>query len=717
MNLSDLNPNQLEAVKTTGGPILIFAGAGSGKTRVLTHKIAYLIDEIGLPPENILAVTFTNKAAQEMNERVMSLVNVNTSKMSIGTFHSICAGILRQNIHHLGYTNSFTIYDSSDSKTVIKNIIKDMNLDAKQFDASSYQYMISSKKNMLMTPQDIAESAEGYIDEKLADIYANYQNELEKNNALDFDDLLILPIKLFNEHPNILDYYRKKYKYILVDEYQDTNKPQFQFINLLSEIHRDIFVVGDDDQSIYGWRGADVRNILDFSEQYPDSKVIKLEQNYRSTGNILDAAYSVVSKNESRADKKLWTENPKGSKIKLVECFDDRQEANKVLELIFDSAFPKSEIVVLYRTNAQSRVIEDALRKNAVPYQIIGGLKFYERKEIKDALAYLRIVTNPDDSLSFNRVINFPPRGIGKTSIDKINSHLSKNNLSYLDLQVEDLSIGPKQKKELDKFLCFINKMNNSKDRPAIEILLDIVNEIDLKNYYLNQPNLDSHERWKNVEELITSIEEYSEQNKDKNLSDFLEEVSLLTDIDRHNTDYESITLMTIHSAKGLEYSLVFIVGLEEGLFPITSYSSLDNDIDEERRLFYVGSTRAMQQLVLSYAKKRMKYGYEIVLSSKSRFLDEIPLELLEIEGDNTNIFQPNRPAPPRQSIQKKMGNINYQSTSTIKTGDNVHHKVFGKGRVIQISGIGDTQQISIRFVGNVVKKLMKKYANLSKID
>ena len=716
MNLSDLNPNQLEAVKATGGPILIFAGAGSGKTRVLTHKIAYLIEEIGLPPENILAVTFTNKAAQEMSERVTSLVQINTSKMSIGTFHSICAGILRQNIHHLGYTNSFTIYDSSDSKTLVKNIIKDMNLDPKQFDASSYQYMISSKKNMLLSPQDVAESAEGYIDEKLADIYINYQRELEKNNALDFDDLLILPIKLFNEHPNILDYYRQKYKYILVDEYQDTNKPQFQFINLLSEVHRDIFVVGDDDQSIYGWRGADVRNILDFSEQYPDSKVIKLEQNYRSTGNILDAAYSVVSKNESRADKKLWTENAKGSKIKLVECFDDRQEANKVLEMIFDSSFPKSEIVVLYRTNAQSRVIEDALRKNAVPYQIIGGVKFYERKEIKDALAYLRIVTNPDDSLSFNRVVNFPPRGIGKTSIDKINDYLNKNNLGYLDLNIEDLSIGPKQKKELGDFLSFIKKLNGNKDRPAIEILLDIINEIDLKNYYLNQPNVESHERWKNVEELIISIEEYSEQNKDKNLSDFLEEVSLLTDIDRHNTDYESITLMTIHSAKGLEYSLVFIVGLEEGLFPITSYSSLENDIDEERRLFYVGSTRAMKQLVLSYAKKRMKYGYEMILSSKSRFLDEIPLELLDIDGGNANIFASDRMVS-NNSPQKKNLNINYQTSSSIKVGDNVHHKVFGNGRVVQISGFGDTQQISIRFVGNVTKKLMKKYANLSKID
>jgi DNA helicase-2/ATP-dependent DNA helicase PcrA len=716
MNLSDLNPNQLEAVKATGGPILIFAGAGSGKTRVLTHKIAYLIEEIGLPPENILAVTFTNKAAQEMSERVTSLVQINTSKMSIGTFHSICAGILRQNIHHLGYTNSFTIYDSSDSKTLVKNIIKDMNLDPKQFDASSYQYMISSKKNMLMSPQDVAESAEGYIDEKLADIYINYQSELEKNNALDFDDLLILPIKLFNEHPNILDYYRQKYKYILVDEYQDTNKPQFQFINLLSEVHRDIFVVGDDDQSIYGWRGADVRNILDFSEQYPDSKVIKLEQNYRSTGNILDAAYSVVSKNESRADKKLWTENAKGSKIKLVECFDDRHEANKVLEMIFDSSFPKSEIVVLYRTNAQSRVIEDALRKNAVPYQIIGGVKFYERKEIKDALAYLRIVTNPDDGLSFNRVVNFPPRGIGKTSIDKINDYLNKNNLGYLDLNIEDLSIGPKQKKELGDFLSFIKKLNGNKDRPAIEILLDIINEIDLKNYYLNQPNVESHERWKNVEELITSIEEYSEQNKDKNLSDFLEEVSLLTDIDRHNTDYESITLMTIHSAKGLEYSLVFIVGLEEGLFPITSYSSLENDIDEERRLFYVGSTRAMKQLVLSYAKKRMKYGYEMILSSKSRFLDEIPLELLDIDGGNANIFASDRMVS-NNSPQKKNLNINYQTSSSIKVGDNVHHKVFGNGRVVQISGFGDTQQISIRFVGNVTKKLMKKYANLSKID
>jgi len=722
MNLSDLNPSQLEAVQTTGGPILIFAGAGSGKTRVLTHKIAYLIQEIGLPPENILAVTFTNKAAQEMNERVMSLVKVNTAKMSIGTFHSICAGILRKNIHHLGYTNSFTIYDSSDSKTLVKNVIKDMNLDSKQFEASSYQYMISSKKNSLLSPNDVAESAEGYVDEKLADIYTNYQNELEKNNALDFDDLLVLPIKLFKEKPEVLDYYRQKYKYILVDEYQDTNSPQFQFINLLSLIHRDIFVVGDDDQSIYGWRGADVRNILDFSKKYPDSKIIKLEQNYRSTGNILEAAYSVVSKNKSRAEKKLWTENPKGSKIKLVECYDDRQEASKVLELIHDSKFSKSEIVILYRTNAQSRVIEDALRRNAVPYQIVGGVKFYERKEIKDILAYLRIIVNPDDNLSLNRIINFPPRGIGKTSIDKINNYLNENNLSYFNLVVEELPIGSKQKNELNNFLNFIKKINSSKDRPAIEILLDIVNEIDLKNYYLNQPNVENHEKWKNVEELITSIEEYSEQNQDKNLSNFLEEVSLLTDLDKHNRDYDSITLMTIHSAKGLEYPLVFIVGLEEGLFPITSYGSLENDIDEERRLFYVGSTRAMKELVLSYANKRMKYGYEVILSVKSRFIDEIPIELLDMNNMSIRENQTwsGSSFNNKNNYIKKNNFINQgnnQSTSSLKIGDNVKHKVFGNGRIINISGMGDLQQISICFNGNVTKKLIRKYANLSRID
>ncbi len=724
MNLSNLNSNQLEAVKTTGGPILIFAGAGSGKTRVLTYKIAYLIEEIGLPPENILAVTFTNKAAQEMSERVTSLVKINTSRMSIGTFHSICAGILRKNIHRIGYSNSFTIYDSSDSKGLIKNVIKNMNLDSKQFDASSYQYMISSKKNALLTPKDVADSAEGYIDEKLSDIYINYQNELEKNNALDFDDLLVLPIKLFNKNPEILDYYREKYKYILVDEYQDTNRPQFEFINLLSYKHRDVFVVGDDDQSIYGWRGADVRNILDFSKQYPDSKVIKLEQNYRSTGNILDAAYSVVSRNKSRAEKKLWTENSNGEKIKLFECYDDRVEAHKVLEVISETKFSNSEIVILYRTNAQSRVIEDVLRKNAIPYQIIGGVKFYERKEIKDLLAYLRIIVNPMDNLSFNRIVNFPPRGIGKTSIDKIENHLNKNNLNYFNLDVEDLLIGAKQKKELNGFLKFIKKINSNKDKPAIEILLDIVNEIDLKNYYLNQPNIDNHERWKNVEELITSVEEYCVQNTQKNLSDFLEEVSLLTDLDRHNQDYESITLMTIHSAKGLEYPLVFIVGLEEGLFPITSYSNLENDIDEERRLFYVASTRAMKELVLSYANKRIKYGYETVLSVKSRFIDEIPIELLDIEGASNNLSISRSSSHNRfnQSIYAKKDNLQInknkgQSLYGFNIGDNIKHKVFGKGSVIGLSGKGDLQKITIRFSGNVIKKLIKKYANLSKID
>jgi len=708
MNFKELNPDQLEAVKSTGGPILIFAGAGSGKTRVLTYKIAYLIEEVGLPPENILAVTFTNKSAQEMKKRITSLIKEDVSKMSIGTFHSICAGILRKNIHHLGYTNSFTIYDSSDSKTLVKNIIKKMNLDPKQFDPSSYQYLISSKKNLLLSPAEVSESAVGYIDEKLAEIYMNYQNELKENNALDFDDLLILPIKLFDKNPSILNYYRDKFKYILVDEYQDTNKPQFQFINMLSEIHRDICVVGDDDQSIYGWRGADVRNILEFSQQYPDSKIVKLEQNYRSTGNILNAAYSVVSKNQNRADKKLWTKNEEGSKIRLIECHDDRYEANQVLKYIYESNFSRSETVILYRTNAQSRVIEDVLRKNAVPYQIIGGVKFYERKEIKDILAYLRIAVNPMDNLSFERVVNFPPRGIGNTSVDKIKDYMEKEKFNYLDLTntIDNLPVGPKQKNELKKFLIFIQSLNNNKNKPAIEVLLDIINQIDLKNYYLNQPNIESHERWKNVEELILSIEEYSEKNKGKDLSHFLEEVSLLTDIDRYNQEYDSVTLMTLHSAKGLEYPLVFIVGLEEGLFPLI-YSSLDSDIDEERRLFYVGATRAMKQLILSHANKRMRYGYESIISQRSRFIDELPGELLNTKQLYTSQHQ-------THSINQK---YNIKVHSSFKIGDRVEHKVFGKGEILKIEGSGELEKIVVRFTGNTVKKLIKKYANLSRIS
>ena len=711
MKLDNLNSNQLEAVTTIGSPILIFAGAGSGKTRVLTHKIAYLIKEIGLPPENILAVTFTNKAAQEMSERVTSLVKSDVSKMSIGTFHSICAGILRKHINHIGYSNSFTIYDSSDSKSLVKSVIKNMNLDPKQFDASSYQYMISSKKNALLSPKDVADSASGYIDEKLADIYTHYQKELEDNNALDFDDLLVLPIKLFNKNQELLEYYREKFKYVLVDEYQDTNKPQFQFINLVSKVHRDICVVGDDDQSIYGWRGADVRNILEFSNQYPDSQIIKLEQNYRSTGNILDAAYSVVSKNSNRAEKKLWTENSRGSKIEIIACRDDRHEANQVLDSIYNSNFSKSEIVVLYRTNAQSRVIEDVLRKNAVPYQIIGGVKFYERKEIKDILAYLRIIVNPSDSLSFNRIINFPPRGIGKTSIDKINSYIEQNNLTYLSLvdRIEDLSIGPKQRATLKDFLIFINKMISNSSRSPIEVLLDIVNEIDIKNYYLDQPNTESHDRWKNIEELIVSVEEYSVNNSKRDLFDFLEEVSLLTDIDRYNQEYESVTLMTLHSAKGLEYPLVLIVGLEEGLFPMNFYSDSDNDIDEERRLFYVGATRAMKQLVLSYANKRMRYGYESIFSVKSRFIDEIPEEFINCKNES---FKTSYQPSTGQNLK-----VNAFVDNDFNVGDRVLHKVFGNGQVISVEGSGEMGKISVRFSGNTIKKLIKKYANLSKIN
>ena len=451
MDLSSLNKYQKLAVEKLGGPILVFAGAGSGKTRVLTYKIAYLINELGLPPDNILAVTFTNKASQEMKVRVNDLVECNISGIHIGTFHSVSARILRKEIALLGYTSDFVIYDQQDTRTLIKNIIKKLGLDAKQFDHKSMQIRISNAKNSLHSVSYVENIIENYSDEKFHQVYKEYQKQLKSNNCLDFDDLLLLPIELFKKFPERLEYYQNKFKYVLVDEYQDTNKPQFEFIHSLSSDHKDIFVVGDDDQSIYGWRGADISNILNFKEAFGESTVIKLEQNYRSTQNILTAAWSVVSKNVNRAEKKLWTENDTGDLIGLVESFDERDEAKNILSHINTYRDKLKEIAVLYRTNSQSRVIEDELRRSGIPYQIIGGVKFYDRKEIKDLICYIRLIVNNSDSISFDRIINFPPRGIGNTSLSKIHDFSNDNSINYMDsiFTSDKIGVGQKQTKIL----------------------------------------------------------------------------------------------------------------------------------------------------------------------------------------------------------------------------------------------------------------------------
>jgi len=704
MKLDSLNKKQKEAVTKIGGPILVFAGAGSGKTRVLTHKIAYLIDDVGLPPENVLAVTFTNKAAQEMKTRVVELVNHDISGISIGTFHSICAQLLRKNISKIGYSSDFTIYDQQDSKSVVKQVIKDFNLDIKQFDPKTYQIKISNAKNSMNNPDYYKDISDNYSDKMFYKIYLKYQETLKKNNSVDFDDLLVLPLIIFKDHPECLKFYQNKYKYILVDEYQDTNKPQFEFIYSISSIHKDIFVVGDDDQSIYGWRGADISNILNFKDAFGEASIIKLEQNYRSTKSILDAAWHVVSRNLNRADKKLWTDNSNGELIDVIETFDERFESKEVYNKILKYKNELNNVAILYRTNSQSRIIEDELRKGGVAYQIIGGVKFYDRKEIKDVLSFIKLIVNHNDSVSLERVINFPPRGLGKTSIDKIRDYSNINNINIFESiqNVENINLSINQKKNLNQFYELIKNFAEriSKDKGSL-IVRDLVKEINLESFYEKQGTIEANERWRNIEELVLGIEEYESSKENMSLVGFLEEVSLLTDIDRWNKTNEALTMMTIHSAKGLEFNYVFIVGLEEGLFPIIREFD-DNDIEEERRLFYVALTRSKKKVVLSYAKSRRSFGRNLTISKKSRFLSEIPNRLINNKTDSKSSLKSN--------------NFESKHYKHIIKGSAVEHKVFGRGVVVKVDGVGDSAKLTIRFTNNVLKKLIFKYANLKKI-
>jgi len=723
MNLNELNPAQRQAVEAMGGPILIFAGAGSGKTRVLTYKIAYLIEEVGLPPEKILAVTFTNKAAQEMKNRVSQILTVDTQKMNVGTFHSICARLLRFEISRLGYTSDFGIYDQADSRSLVKEIIQGLNLDIKTFVPNAYQNHISGKKNQMLSPENVAEFAEGYVDEKLVQIYTEYQKALKKNNVLDFDDLLLLPIQLFKEHPDRLEYYQSQYQYVLVDEYQDTNRPQFEFVHSISEKHRDICVVGDDDQSIYGWRGADIKNILEFSDTFGESTIIKLEQNYRSTKTILKAAHAVVSLNEKRSEKELWTNNDMGEKIRVLDCYDERDEAKKIVMWIDDNEndnFKFSDHVILYRTNAQSRSIEDELRRQTIPYQIIGGVKFYDRKEVKDVLAYLRLIVNPSDSVSFDRVVNFPPRGVGKTSIDKIKNFAKRVDLNLIKAleRIDEVSIGPKQKASLVQFRDMINLFSAKIDTDtAKDIALNLVNEIVLNEHYSNQNTIEAKERWSNIDELLNSISEFTENSEDGGLRIFLEEVSLLTDIDRHNKSDDSVTLMTIHSVKGLEYPVVHVSGLEEGLFPLGSLSNPDMDLEEERRLFYVAITRAKQKVFLYNASMRRRFGSEPIPSIQSQFIGELPKELIE-HIHIRRVPQPNFTSTQKYTYINSLPKKIFQAANNeYKAGSVVKHSIFGKGKLIRVEGVGENAKLTILFSGNVKKTLIQKYANLTILE
>lgn len=634
-----LNPMQKEAVLHTEGPLLILAGAGSGKTRVLTHRIAYLIEEKEVNPWNILAITFTNKAAGEMRERVDSLVGFGAESIWVSTFHSTCVRILRRYIEHLGYTTSFSIYDSDDQKTLMKQVFKTLDIDTKQYKERSVLGIISSAKDKLISPEEfLLNAGQDFRQKKVGEIYREYQNQLKKNNALDFDDLIVKTVELFQNNSQILDYYQERFRYIMVDEYQDTNTAQFKLISLLASKYGNLCVVGDDDQSIYRFRGADIENILSFEQTFPGARVIKLEQNYRSTQNILDAANGVIRHNRGRKEKSLWTANGTGDEILFKQFDDARDEADYIARQIRDSEFSYQDQAVLYRTNAQSRLLEERCIFYNVPYRLVGGVNFYQRKEIKDILAYLKTVANGVDDLSVLRIINVPKRGIGATSMGRVTMFASEHGMSLYSA-LREARMVPGLGKAVEKIGRFISQMEcframaQSEEYSIQDLIEAILEETGYEEELKAEGEIEAETRMENIQELINKAAAYEEDSQHPSLDEFLEQVALVADIDNVDSSEDRVTLMTLHSAKGLEFPKVYLAGMEDGLFPGMMAVSSDDptDMEEERRLCYVGITRAKKELVITAARKRMTHG-ETRYCKPSRFVEEIPAGLLKEE-------------------------------------------------------------------------------------
>ena len=753
IDLDTLNKEQKEAVITTDGPLLVIAGAGSGKTRVLTHKIAYLISEKNVSPYNILAITFTNKAAKEMKERVEKIVSEDVKNMWISTFHSSCVRILRKDIDKIGYETNFVIFDSSDQKTLIKECQKELNIDDKNF---SYQYLISEiskAKNQLLEAKDyLAQNQSNFRLSKVANVYMLYEKKLKANNALDFDDLIMKTTQLFLENPEVLMYYQQKFKYILVDEYQDTNMAQFTLVNLLAAGNGNICVVGDDDQSIYAFRGADMRNILEFEAAFPGARTIKLEQNYRSTGTILNAANEVIKNNLGRKGKNLWTENGDGEKIQFFRANDEREEARHIIDQIKFLANEKGvkygDFGVLYRINAQSRIIEEYLMSEALPYKVVGGMKFYDRKEIKDIIAYLRVIYNPQDNLSLKRIINEPKRGIGKTAIENIQNCATENETSCFEI-LRNIDVYPNVARAVNTIKEFTRVIEDIKNQEGIISVSEIIEKVVKDTGYLDsltqEETIENQTRIENIAEFVSVAEEYEKEAANPSLADFLENIALVSDLDEkseENTD--AITLMTMHSAKGLEFPVVFLPGMEEGVFP--GYRSIGNEseIEEERRLCYVGITRAREKLFISCAKRRTLFG-NTSMNAESRFLEEIPENLMEgyqkynkldreyEEANNYGVSTYSLWSDNNSnSISYKISassinndvvkNINghkmsvtqmHADLSVFEKGKFVMHKRFGPGVITNITPEDDDLMLEIMFERSGMKRLMAKFAQL----
>jgi DNA helicase-2/ATP-dependent DNA helicase PcrA len=752
--LAGLNPQQKEAVLTTEGPVLILAGAGSGKTKVLTQRIAYLIGEKQVAPWSILAITFTNKAAREMKNRVASIVGNGAEDIWISTFHSLCVRILRRDIDRLGISRSFTILDAGDQLSVVKQCMKDLNLDTKKFEPRAILAAISGAKNELLDPKRFAERVGDPFSQVAAQVYESYQKKLRSNQSLDFDDLIMTTVRLFKEVPEVLEYYQKKFRYIHVDEYQDTNRAQYMLISMLADRYRNVCCVGDADQSIYKWRGADISIILNFEKDYPEAKIIKLEQNYRSTKTILQAANKVIAHNVTRKEKNLWTENPTGEKITCFQGDSEHDEAYFIVQTI-KQKLPEfkryDKFAVLYRTNAQSRVIEEVLIKSGIPYTIVGGTKFYDRKEIKDILAYLRLISNPDDDISLARIINVPKRNIGDTTVEKLQNYATAHGLSLFGAiqEVGYMGLPARTTNAIAAFSELISNLMQMTDYLTVtELVEEVLKRTGYREALKEEKTLEATARLENIEELLSVTQEFERKSEDKSLLAFLTDLALVADIDTLTEEGGAeeevsaegqVILMTLHSAKGLEFPVVFLVGMEEGVFPHSRALFDDSEMEEERRLAYVGITRAEEKLYLTGARMRTLFG-RTNSNPPSRFLQEIPAELLEGSPVIQNSFARAGVFGQREGESRSFGTARQAGASSFgvtrsaaaqpaklpghgggagidwKVGEKVKHGKWGIGTVVSVKGSGDDTELDIAFPSPTgIKKLLAKFAPIER--
>lgn len=779
MNLNDLNPMQRRAAETLEGPVLILAGAGSGKTRTLTYRVANLLEH-GVKAWHILALTFTNKAAREMRERIERLAGADAGEAWIGTFHSICCRILRRDIEKLGYERSFTIYDDDDQQRVIKAVLKELDIDEKFLPPKAVSADISDAKNRLLSPDEWLQRRGGdYRSQKTHDVMTRYEQRLRAANALDFDDLLVKTLQLFVEHPPVLEYYQSRFQYVHVDEYQDTNYAQYQLVSLITRKSRNLCVVGDDDQSIYGWRGADIRNILDFEKDFPDATVIKLEQNYRSTANILDAANQIIAHNEGRKEKELWTEDGEGEKITLYAAADERDEAAWICQRIRQlqrGGTPYGSIAILYRMHALSRVLEETLMRAGIPYHVYGGTRFYDRREVRDVLAYLRVIQNPADDISLSRIINVPKRAIGDSTVEQLTQYARQNDMSlYAAVAAPPDTLSSRARKSVNDFSSLIVSLLLAKETlPLSELVQKVIDDSGLIAQYQKEENEENQARIENIREFMGAVTEFEQKSEDKSLFAFLENVALVTELDNQDSAPSFVTMMTLHSAKGLEYDAVFMSGMEEGIFPSARAMQEDNRVEEERRLCYVGVTRARKLLHLSYARRRMLFN-QMQFNAPSCFLQEIPKRLIREEQssaaqsasygygapaargagwgsyggsgmrrqggyqDNESRPQygygdtmpqrrapaPKAPARPAQQpwnipgVQRGFVPSPARSVQVqlFKVGDKVQHPKFGKGVIREVTGSGDAARLHIVFPVFGEKVLAQSIAPIVKIE